>query len=103
MGEKIMLSICGVNCITDCKAFQKECYGCNELQGKVPWSKYYGKKKCPIYECAQERKLKSCGDCGLAPCRVWYETRNPKVSDKAFSADLKSRLANLTKQLKAAK
>jgi hypothetical protein len=90
-----MNSICGVNCLTDCGAFPKECSGCNKLLGKVPWAKFYGKVRCPIYDCAQDKGLTSCGDCGQAPCRVWFETRNPQVSEKEFKADIKSRLKNL--------
>lgn len=90
-----MLSICGVNCSTDCRAFGEECMGCNELDGKVSWAVFYGRSTCPIYECAVQKKLASCGDCGEAPCRIWFDTRNPDASDEEFQADIESRLKNL--------
>lgn len=90
-----MLSVCGVNCHTDCRAFKVECEGCNELQGHVSWTVFYGRERCPIYACALEKGFTSCGDCGLAPCQVWYDTRNPDATDAEFEADLNSRLANL--------
>lgn len=94
-----MLAMCGVNCQTDCRAYLAECEGCNKLQGKVSWAVYYGKEHCPIYECALEKGLISCGDCGLAPCQIWYDTRNPDASDAEFEADIQSRLKNLKNRI----
>ena len=92
-----MLSICGVNCSKDCLAFRVECEGCNELDGKVSWAPYYGKVRCPIYDCAEAKGLSSCGACGQAPCKVWYDTRNPERSDETFQYDINSRLANIAR------
>jgi len=90
-----MLSICGVNCSTDCRAYQTECDGCNQVQGRVSWAAYYGSECCPIYDCARHKGLTSCQACGKAPCQIWYDTRNPSVSDTEFEADIASRLHNL--------
>jgi len=90
-----MLSVCGVNCSTDCKAYQTECTGCTELAGKVSWAEYYGQEHCPIYACAMALGLTSCKDCGKAPCEIWYATKNPDISAEEFEADLQSRLTNL--------
>lgn len=89
------MSVCGVVCSTDCKAYGTECEGCNELQGKVSWAVFYNKEHCPIYICVREKGLVSCADCGLAPCKVWLDTRNPEASDEEFAADLANRLQNL--------
>jgi len=90
-----MLSVCGVNCSSDCNAFGTECEGCNQLQGRVAWAPFLGRERCPIFDCVMNKGLQSCGDCGSAPCKVWYDTRNPDASDEEFTADLNSRLANL--------
>jgi len=90
-----MQSVCGVICATDCRAYKVECDGCNELSGKVSWAVFYGRERCPIYDCAMSKGLSSCGDCGQAPCSVWYDTRNPDASDEEFAADLNSRLKHL--------
>ena len=90
-----MLSICGVRCRTDCKAYQVECDGCTELLGKVSWAVFYGTEQCPIYACATGKGLTSCGECGLAPCQIWHDTRNLEATDAEFAADLASRLHNL--------
>jgi hypothetical protein len=71
-----------------------------ELEGRVEWAPFYGKERCPIYECVLAKGITSCGDCGLAPCKVWYDTRNPDASDEEFKADLDNRLANLMKRNK---
>ena len=90
-----MLSVCGVNCSTDCKAYLVECEGCNELQGKVSWAVFYGQEHCPIYACAHKQGFTSCQQCGKAPCEVWYSTRNPDATDEEFAADIANRLKNL--------
>jgi len=90
-----MHSTCGVNCATDCRAYSVECEGCNELQGRVSWAEFYGRERCPIYDCAMEKGLCSCKDCGKQPCAIWNETRNPDMTDEEFAADVTSRLRNL--------
>jgi len=95
------LSFCGVNCAAECHAYNTDCEGCLELDGKVSWAAFYGKEYCPIVECLRAKGLNSCSDCGLAPCDVWILTRNPKASDAEFQADIERRLRNLEE--KAAK
>ncbi len=90
-----MLSVCGVNCPVDCRAFGTECEGCNQLDGRVSWAPFLGRERCPIHDCVTGKGLKSCGDCALAPCQMWRDTRDPDASDEAFEADLRSRLRNL--------
>ncbi|PKN79534.1 MAG: hypothetical protein CVU48_05055 [Candidatus Cloacimonetes bacterium HGW-Cloacimonetes-1] len=90
-----MLSTCGVNCSTDCKAYKIECEGCLELGGKVSWAVYYGQEHCPIYACAVGKGLESCAKCGKAPCEIWYSTQNPDATEEEFAADIASRLRNL--------
>ena len=92
------LSKCGVCCATDCKAYKIECDGCNELEGRVSWAKYYDKTICPIYECAEQKGFPSCKECGNAPCEIWISTRNPDFSDKEFQADIDSRLKNFAER-----
>ncbi len=93
-----MISKCGVICQTDCKAYQTECDGCIELEGKVSWAEYYGQSHCPIYSCVINKGFETCAECGLAPCSIWIKTRNPDASDVEFEADINSRLRNLAKK-----
>lgn len=93
--EKTELSVCGVHCPTDCHAYGAECEGCVALAGKVAWAEFLGVEHCPIYSCVRDKGLASCGDCGLAPCQVWLDTKNPAASPEEFAADIASRLKNL--------
>lgn len=95
-----VLSICGVCCATDCRAYKTECEGCVELEGRIPWAVFYGREFCPIVDCAREKGFSSCAECGLAPCQVWLDTRDPDVSDEQFAADIASRLKHLANQNK---
>ncbi len=90
-----MISKCGVICKCDCKAYQTECEGCIELEGKVSWAPFYDLEHCPIYACVVDKGLETCAGCGLAPCEIWIKTRNPEISDEEFEADINSRLSNL--------
>ncbi len=93
-----MISVCGVICKTDCCSFGKSCKGCNKLNGKVSWVEFIGKSVCPIYQCAEDKKISSCGLCEKRPCDIWLiETRNPSVSEEVFMEDIRSRLSNLNK------
>jgi len=90
-----MISKCGVICATDCRTYQVECAGCNELEGKISWAAYYGETHCPIYACAVNKGYANCGACGQAPCALWISTRNPDASDAEFARDIASRLHHL--------
>ncbi len=90
-----VLSVCGVCCSSDCRAYKTECAGCVALGGKIPWAVFYDAEYCPIFQCVADKGFASCADCGEAPCPVWYATRDPHASDEQFAADLASRLANL--------
>jgi len=92
-----MMSHCGVICATDCRAYKSECEGYNELEGKVSWAVFYERDDCPIYACSIAKGISSCAHCGEAPCKLWYDTRNPDASDEEFPADLNNRLNNLNK------
>ncbi len=89
------LSVCGVCCSTDCRAYKTECDGCVKLDGRIPWAVFYHRDRCPIFDCVAAQGLASCGECGEAPCQVWRDTRDPDATDEQFAADLARRLSNL--------
>lgn len=99
MSDKI--TVCGVYCQSECKAFGKECVGCEVLEGEVTWVKEIGKQVCPIYSCVKKKKLQNCGECDKLPCEIWLvETKNPDLSDKEYSAEIAHRIDNLKKIFK---
>jgi len=80
---KKVIAACGASC-TDCRAYQKECVGCSELRGQVPWMVYVNEKVCPIYDCCvNERKHERCNECSELPCKRYYQYRDPELSDEA--------------------
>ena len=89
------ISVCGVHCPSECRAYGAECAGCAALQGKVSWAAFYNRLHCPIWDCVQNKGLSSCAYCGKAPCDTWNDTRNPEASDEEFAADINRRLCNL--------
>lgn len=91
------ICVCGVHCATHCRAYKTECEGCIELGGRVSWAVFYDKEFCPIFECVRDKGLSSCAECGMAPCAIWLDTRDPSASDEEFDADIQRRIANLAK------
>ena len=33
--------------------------------------------------------MQNCGECGDVPCKIWFDTRDPKFSDEEFSENLR--------------
>lgn len=90
------LTVCGVCCETDCRAYGKDCAGCNLLKGKVSWAKFLGKNLCPIYQCVLNKKIPNCGHCPAIPCKIWLtDTKNPDLTNLEYKADLRRRRINL--------
>jgi len=86
------ISICGVNCAT-CKDFDTNCKGCNAIRGKVYWAPYMNLDSCPMYRCCKNEKHKShCGQCNELPCSLYFETRDPSVSEAEHKAGISQRV-----------
>ncbi len=88
--EIIGLSCCGTDC-SKCSFYGNMCQGCNEACGKV----FHAPKgkACPIYECSvQKNKRATCADCDRVPCEIWMNTKDPKMSEEQFSANVKERV-----------
>ncbi len=45
------------------------------------WAAFVGGEGCPIYGCCESKGYKHCGECGALPCRIYYKTRDPSVSE----------------------
>ncbi|MDP4182162.1 MAG: DUF3795 domain-containing protein [Bacillota bacterium] len=75
-----MLTKCGANC-NECRVFGSECSGCEENCGKPCWNELIGGEKCPIYKCCENNQFNNCGMCGSLPCKIWYELKDPSMSD----------------------
>lgn len=90
------LSVCGTDCSV-CYCFGNMCNGCNACEGKV-FHAPEG-KACPIYNCVRNEKgMHDCGKCGEAPCKIWFDTRDPKFTDEEFNENVAMRVQALGKE-----
>lgn len=56
-------------------------------------------KACPIYDCVRNNKcMQNCGECGEVPCKIWFDTRDPKFSDEEFNENIAMRVQVLKKE-----
>lgn len=93
------LSICGVDC-TECKELGVNCKGCNAIEGKVFWSAYMGLNKCPMYHCCvDDKKLHHCGKCSELPCNLYFETRDPEMTEDEHQKAISNRVNCLNAQM----
>lgn len=98
-----MFSPCGTNCET-CYDYRTNCPGCRKAEGKVYWAPYTGLDVCPIYHCcAMKSGYANCGQCSKLPCQLYYDTRDPSVSQEAHEADILLRVSHLKSRKEEAK
>jgi len=93
------ISVCGLDCAVMCAECNKieelqnnPCKGCNAMEGKVFWTKYFNMDICSIFACAKEKQLKHCGECELLPCNIWIELKDPSMSDEQHQQSIKDRV-----------
>lgn len=92
-----MISLCGVQC-GGCAEYGKTCEGCAAISGKVFWAGYLGLEICPIYNCCvNEKGFEHCGECGELPCPMYFDTKDPSVSDEEHKLGIQRRVAALKK------
>lgn len=90
-----MITLCGVQC-DECAEYGKTCEGCAAVRGTVFWVDYLGLDVCPIYNCCvNEKHFEHCGLCSELPCRIHFDTKDPKISDEEHRAGLERRVAIL--------
>ncbi|MCL2141433.1 MAG: DUF3795 domain-containing protein [Methanimicrococcus sp.] len=90
-----MLTVCGADCTT-CPDYQKTCEGCQKIQGKVYWAEMIGTDTCPIYKCVvSDKKLSNCGKCNQLPCKLFYDLKDPSLSDEEHVKGIQQRIDRL--------
>jgi len=92
---------CGIDCET-CP-FKDDCGGgCFECGGKPFYIKDFGVELCPIYDCAVNKMgYKSCIDCPDLPCQLFYDWRDPSMTEEEHNQSINERVAAM-KAFKAA-
>jgi len=78
----MLLSPCGVDC-GSCD-FYKDCGGCRATEGKPLYIKDIdGIEVCPMYDCPTNKKgYKSCGECSELPCKIFYDWKDPEMTEE---------------------
>ena len=76
------LSPCGIDC-GECK-LREACGGsCHESCGKPFYIKDFPVDVCPMYDCAVNKNgYKTCAECPELPCQVFYEWRDPSMTEE---------------------
>lgn len=92
-----MLSACGLLC-DECEYFGKNCTGCSEVKGQPFWVQEMNVDNCALYQCCVDQKgFAHCGHCSLLPCSMFFEQKDPSLSDEEHAQGIKERVARLDK------
>ncbi len=89
-----MINVCGSHC-EDCEQYKTDCGGCAESKGRVYWTPYVGSEVCPMYGCCAGKGYAHCGACEALPCRIYFDTRDPSISEEEQQADVRTRAEKL--------
>jgi hypothetical protein len=89
-----MLTACGCDC-KDCKEYKQSCDGCAEIKGRVFWAPYVGGEVCPIYGCSDGKGFAHCGECDALPCKIYFDTRDPSMTQEEHEASIHERAERL--------
>ncbi|HPJ12919.1 MAG TPA: DUF3795 domain-containing protein [Caldisericia bacterium] len=93
------LTVCGANC-SSCPELKQCGKSCNEHEGKPFYIQYEEEEVCPIYQCAVLRNgYQNCGECPELPCEIYYDWRDPDVSEEDHAKGIEKRTGRLKKSV----
>ena len=94
----MLLSSCGADC-ESCDHL-KNCGGCHAMKGVPFYLKDFGFEICPMYDCPVNKKgYKSCADCPELPCQIFYDWKDPNMTDEAHNNSVNERVKVLKDSL----
>ena len=94
------LAPCGIKCgdFEACKS--AGCRGCHEIQGKPFFLKEIGVETCPLYDCPVNKKgFQTCAECSELPCQIYYDWKDPSMTDEAHIESINERVRVLKASL----
>ena len=92
------LSPCGMDC-GSCD-YNKNCEGCHSTKGKPFYIKDFGVEVCPMYDCSVNKKgYKSCAECPELPCQIFYDWKDPSMTDEAHTNAINENVKKLKASL----
>ena len=88
-----IISACGANC-NECRFYKNMCEGCFKVTGQPFWTAdIFEDKTCPLFKCCvNEKKLIHCGKCSDLPCNLFYEMKDPEMSDEEHKKSVINRV-----------
>ena len=90
----MLLSPCGADC-ESCD-YLGSCGGCRATKGKPCYIKGVGMEVCPLYDCPVNKKgYGSCSKCSELPCKIFYDWKDPNMTDEAFLNSVNERVKAL--------
>ncbi len=94
----MLVSPCGAIC-DECPFYNNTCTGCKNLDGKVFWAADFTNNKiCPMYDCAVNTKeFGSCSKCKELPCQLFFDMKDPNMSDEQHRESITKRVEVLKK------
>lgn len=93
----MLLSSCGIDCGA-CPLKEKCGGGCQVCGGKPFYIKDFGVEVCPIYHCSVEEKgYKTCAECQALPCQLFYDWKDPSMTEEEHCRAIDSNVALLRK------
>jgi len=86
------ISPCGIDC--DQCPLKETCGGtCFDCLGKPFYLKDFGMDVCPLYDCPVNQKgYKTCGECPDLPCQLFYDWKDPEMTEEAHLQSVKDRV-----------
>ncbi len=86
------LSPCGIEC-NGCSYAESCSGGCHESGGKPFYIKEFGIEVCPMFDCAVNQKgYKTCGECSELPCKIFFDWKDPSMSDEEHVKSINDRV-----------
>ena len=90
----MQMSPCGIDC-EECP-LKKDCGGsCHDCEGKPFYLKDFGVEVCPLYDCAIKKGFRTCGECSELPCQLFYDWKDPSMTEEAHLQSVKDRVEAL--------
>jgi hypothetical protein len=86
------ISCCGCKC-NECDFYNISCKGCSAEIGAPYWVQYIEKNVCPIYQCCiNEKSFTSCSKCNNLPCKIYYESQDPTMTEEEHNNSVLERV-----------
>ena len=94
----MLLSPCGIDC-ESCE-FDDSCSDCHSIEGKPFYLKDFDVDVCPMYDCPVNKKgYKTCAECPELPCQIYYDWKDPSMTDEAHIESINERVKTLKASL----